>query len=189
MSMLSRVSWAGGAMLAIEVVGSCSTGASGAGWERSGWFGGDSGYDAGVDATSPFGGGGGGGGGNSPPAPTCGGKTCSLVETCVGGPSGPTCYPTCIIPLSCSSRCCATTLDNTGNTVQFCAPTKAYCCGDTGGSCQTDELCIGLKDGTEICAQKCAKSSDCTKTLCCGSLKDGSGACVPMTGLSGTCKP
>jgi hypothetical protein len=187
MSMLSRVSWAGGAILAIEVV-SCSGGASGAGWERRGWFGGDSSIDAGFDATLPWNGGG-GGGGNPAPTPTCGGKTCSLTEVCASGPAGPACYPTCIIPLSCSSRCCATGMDNAGNTVQFCAPTKAYCCGDTGGSCKTDEVCVGLSDGTEICTQKCTKSSQCTKTLCCGSLKDGSGACVPMTGLSGTCKP
>jgi hypothetical protein len=180
--MLKRYIFAAG------LVASCVGGTGGGGWEQTGWFGSE---EQGVDAGFHFDAAGlpqqpaQGGGSAAPAPPNCGTVNCNGAEVCIGTPDGgPTCTPTCINSLSCDSRCCV--LPNGSADMGYCAP-KSACCGDTGANCKDGQVCVTpLHDKTQ-CADKCTSSGDCTQTLCCGKLKDGTGACLYMSQVAGTC--
>lgn len=78
-------------------------------------------------------------------------------------------------------------------------------CVETGSECSADaECCSAKNDGKcvqtavgKFCAEGCTQSSDCESTDCCGTLPDGSQACVldnfleplSMTCAHGICQP
>ena len=187
--MSTRFFLAAGGAIAIAA---CVGGTGGGGWDQTGWFGSEDSEDAGhggfPDVTLPPGAGGGGpgggpGGGAQPHAPSCGTQDCNASEVCVQAASGLTCAPTCINAVSCVTGCCAQS-----NGIGYCAP-KSSCCGDTGSNCADGQICVTPPHGQTECADTCASSKDCSKTLCCATLKNDAGACLYMSEVNGTCKP
>jgi hypothetical protein len=104
-------------------------------------------------------------------------------------PSGPTCTPTCINSLSCSTGCCIFAGgDQSSQPTGYCAP-KASCCGTTGSNCKDGQICASLSSGVSKCADTCTASAECSITLCCAALKGDAGACLNLSDIKTPCLP
>jgi len=110
-------------------------------------------------------------------APLACNPTCTQMETCIGGASGPTCTPCGAEGLACcqGEQSCGANLSCTANGTCACGAANEACC--TGTSCNSGLSCDTDDAGASTCA--CGEIG----TRCCPGVDGGTASCS----AGGTC--